>query len=347
MLKKEYNRIVEAIVRKAQALCPDSLELIGVYGSCATGDTHERSDLDLLILVRDEAGRCLSDAFILEDSGIGFDLYCTTWEMLERDAACTHPHLGKLMDSRILYVGNPEAPIKLEELRHRAAEILSSNKRFEGAAAAWDCAKGAFAECCLASSLPETRLHAAGVIQYLVEALMLGSGHYFRKGVKRTFEELAEAGIPFDLQNTILDIISCETVEELRGRLTSLMCTAKTYLTVSKSKIPPTAANIAGTYEEMVSNWRGKMAEAAVRGDVYASFMNMASLAAMLEEIGSEVAINRQEVMEGFDPCDLVGNTARFDWVLDQYREEYRKVGISPRCFADIEAFLTNYPGDI
>ena len=84
-----------------------------------------------------------------------------------------------------------------------------------------------------------------------------------------------------------------------------------------------------------------------MRGDVYASFMNMASLAAMLEEIGSELAINRQEVMAGFDSGDLVGNALRFDRVLDQYREEYRKVGISPRCFADIEAFLTNYPGDI
>ena len=347
MLKKEYSRIVEAIVQKAQALCPHALELIGVYGSCATGDTHEKSDLDLLILIRDEAGRCLSDAFILEDSGIGFDLYCTTWEMLERDAACTHPHLGKLMDSRILYVGNPEAPIKLEELRHRAAEILSSNKRFEGAAAAWDCAKGAFAECCLASSLPEARLHAAGVIQYLMEALMLGSGHYFRKGVKRTFEELAEAGISFDLQNAVMDVIARDTVEGVREGLTSLMRAAKAYLAVPKSKTPPTAANLAGTYEEMVSNWRGKMAEAAVRGDVYASFMNMASLAAMLKEIGSEVAIDRQEVMAGFEPGDLAGNAARFDLILEAYREEYRRVGLSPKCFGDTEAFLTSYLGGI
>ena len=89
------------------------------------------------------------------------------------------------------------------------------------------------------------------------------------------------------------------------------------------------------------------MAEAAVRGDVYASFMNMASLAAMLEEIGSEVAINRQEVMEGFDPCDLAGNATHFDLILEAYREEYRRVGLSPKCFGDTEAFLTSYLGDI
>ena len=351
MLKKEYSRIVEAVVRKAQALCPYSLELIGVYGSCATGDTHERSDLDLLILIRDEAGRCLSHAFILEDTGIGFDLYCTTWDMLERDAACTHPHLGKLMDSHILYVGNPEAPARLKALRQHAAEILSSDKRFDGAIATWERAKGAYAECCLASSLPEARLHAAGVIQYLIEALMLGSGHYFRKGVKRTFEELSEAGIPFDLQAVVTDVIACDTVEGLREGLTSLMRTVRRYLTacrtVSEPKSPPAAANLAGTYEEMVSNWKGKMAEAAKRGHVYASFMNMASLAAMLEEIGAEVDIHRQEVMAGFDPRDLAANAARFDAILEQYREEYRRAGISPQCYADTDAFLTSYLGGI
>ena len=71
MLKEDYGRMVEAVRRKAAALCPDSLELSGVYGSCATGDTHGKSDLDLLILIRDEARRCLADGFILEDCEIG------------------------------------------------------------------------------------------------------------------------------------------------------------------------------------------------------------------------------------------------------------------------------------
>jgi predicted nucleotidyltransferase len=78
-MRNEYQRIIRAVEEKAEALCPDSLALIGVYGSCATGDVHPRSDLDLLILIRDEKGRALADAFILEDlqgETIGFDLYC-------------------------------------------------------------------------------------------------------------------------------------------------------------------------------------------------------------------------------------------------------------------------------
>ena len=37
--------------------CPDSLALIAVYGSVATGEEHEKSDLDLLILIEDEQGK--------------------------------------------------------------------------------------------------------------------------------------------------------------------------------------------------------------------------------------------------------------------------------------------------
>ncbi len=36
------------IIKKANALWPDSLAMIGMYGSVVTGDEYEKSDLDLL-----------------------------------------------------------------------------------------------------------------------------------------------------------------------------------------------------------------------------------------------------------------------------------------------------------
>ena len=46
--------IIDIIIKKADALCPDSLALIGVYGSVATGDEYGKSDLDLMILINDD-----------------------------------------------------------------------------------------------------------------------------------------------------------------------------------------------------------------------------------------------------------------------------------------------------
>ncbi len=59
------EKIINAIIKKADALCPDSLALIGVYGSVATRDEYEKSDLDLMVLINDENGQILADGFII------------------------------------------------------------------------------------------------------------------------------------------------------------------------------------------------------------------------------------------------------------------------------------------
>ena len=98
-MNERNEKIINAIIKKADALCPDSLALIGVYGSVATRDEYEKSDLDLMVLINDELGQILADGFILDDVDIGYDIYCTGWDMLEKDAQCEHAHLSKLFDS--------------------------------------------------------------------------------------------------------------------------------------------------------------------------------------------------------------------------------------------------------
>ena len=65
--EERNRRIIDAVVRRAEEVCPGSLALIGVYGSFVTGRTHPWSDLDLLILINDEAGYRLGAAFLQED----------------------------------------------------------------------------------------------------------------------------------------------------------------------------------------------------------------------------------------------------------------------------------------
>ena len=116
------EKMLDTIIKKAEALCPDSLALIGVYGSVITGDEYEKSDLDLMILINDENGQVLSDGFIIDDVGIGYDLYCTSWDMLEKDAQCGHAHLSKLFDTVIVYCKDKSALKRLDEIRRKAAD---------------------------------------------------------------------------------------------------------------------------------------------------------------------------------------------------------------------------------
>ena len=338
------RKLLDAVIRRAEALCPDALSLIGVYGSAATGETHARSDLDLLILIRGERerGRALADAFILDDLGIGYDLYCTDWAMLERDAACEHPYIAKLMDAQIVYVGDEAELARLETLRGRAAAILSSDARFERADASLALTKEAMSDCLLSASLSDMRAHAANAIWHALNAVMLFHGRYFRKGVKRVFEEISALGLPFDPEELVMDIVRAETAEELCEALTALIRRVRAHLTRPGRKAEPTAEGLAGTYEEMFSNWRNKMWEAAERGDLYASYANLASFHGMLAEIAADTAIHDVDVMADFNPRDLRRNAEAFDEALRAYLNEYRRVGIEPRHFADADAYVAS-----
>lgn len=92
---------------------------------------------------------------------------------------------------------------------------------------------------------------------------------------------LKQLGLPFDPETRILAVIQAETVEEIRARLTEVFVLTDEYLQVPKKKELPSAENLRGTYEEMYSNWKNKMAEATGRNDVYSSFMNLLSLQCM------------------------------------------------------------------
>lgn len=337
------KKIIDAISKKAEMVCPDSLALIGLYGSVATGDTHEKSDLDLMILINDEQGWQLAETFILNDIGIGYDIYCTNWEMLEEDAKCNHAHLSKLLDSSLVYIKDQSAVQRLEGLKKKAADLLASDERYEKAQAAFDNAKKMYADCFLTDSASQIRTNAGAVIYSLLDAVMLYHGKYFRKGVKRTFEELESLNIPFDLEENVMDIIRAQTAVEIRNRLTDLMKSTQTFLLFPHEKAAPNQDNISGTYEEMFSNWRNKMQEAADREDLFSSFMNMVSFQFMIHEIAEDIAVDEFEIMSSFDPHHLEKNIEAFDNALGRYLEEYRKVGIQPKCFSDVNDFLVNY----
>ena len=338
-----HQKITDAIIRKAEQMCPDSLALIGLYGSCAVGDTYAKSDLDLLILIQDDRGRILSDGFILDDTDIGYDMYCTTWEALEADARCSHAHLAKLMDAPLLYVRDDAAVGRLEALREKVREILASDARYEKAQEHLGEAKKQFAGCFLTESLSRIRVCAGGVIYELLDALMLFHGRYFRKSVRRTFEEVAALSLPFDAEAMVMAVICAGSAKEIRERLTVLLKTVQEYLSVPPEREEPSEDNLAGTYEEMYSNWRSKMEAAGENGDLFSSFMNMLSCQSMLDDIAHSVRIGEMNLMAAFDPCDTKKNAAAFDAVLCQYLEEYRKAGIRPRHFDDVDAYLVEY----
>lgn len=343
-MKEDNQKIIDAVIAKAEKGCPNSLALIGVYGSVATGDEYEKSDLDLLILIQDDEGWKLGTGFILEDSGIGYDIYCTNWGGLRYDAECHHAQISKLMESKIVYVKNQDAYDELCRLREQTKEFLNSDARFERVSELMDKAKVAYANTLLNEGLDQVRLHAFDGILNLLDALMIYHGTYFKRGVKRTFEELANLPVDEDFSEKIREIAESKEVSHIRDLIKSILMYMENYVRREKQKEEP-SEGLSGTYEEMYSNWRNKVEEAARNGDVFSSFANMCNLHYMFQDISSDVNIGEYNILEKFNPDNLVENIRIYDECLEKYEAVYKTVGISVKRFADVDAFVADYMG--
>ena len=352
-VQSERNqKIIDAVLRKEKQLCPGTIDLIGIYGSFATGDLYPGSDLDLLILINDDRGWKLGTGFILEDQQIGYDIYCTDRDSLRQDAQYTHPHISKLMDSRIVYAANKEAEEQLENLRRQVRKRLAEpfgEADYVNAERALQDAEKCFAEAFAADDLAGIRRQAGGVIYYVENAIALLNKTYYRKGVRRRYDELsAMRRRPDNLCELIDQVVSAGSADQIRDTLTRLISAViRTFRDAKKDISPrreiPSAEKLSGTYEEMFSNWRNKMYLAAADGDRHLAFSSLESLDAMLDDIGSEVNIGTYNAIAAYDPDNLQKTAEAFDEILAGYENEYRTAGLQVRRYPDVDAFAEDY----
>lgn len=351
-LQERNQKIINAVIQKANAEYPGTLAMVGIYGSFATGDIHEKSDLDLLVLINDDRGWNLSCTFIQDDLQVGHDIYCTTWENLEQDALYEHPNISKLMDSKIVYCAEESYYKKLDMLRKQARDILTSPFSMEDYAKAENMLRETerfYTAAMISEDMADALESAGGVVYFVENAAAMLNKQYFHFGTKRTYEELnAMKNRPERLVEIIESIISADSVRQVKEQLTLLLkemkaSFQKVYETVSLPKKSVTADVLRGTYEEMYSNWRNKMYYAAKTGNSHLAFMSLVSLNAMFSEIDSESDIVRYDVFRGYDSKNLQKTAEMFDNVIGEYMKEYRKTDLEVEHYSDIDKFVAYY----
>lgn len=350
-LKKRNQKIINAIIEKANKICPESLALIGIYGSFATGDFHEKSDLDLLILINDDKGWQLGCTFIQDDLEVGHDIYCTTWDDLQNASLYNDPNISKLMDSEIVYCADEKYRAELETLRKKAADILQKPFSIEDYQKAENLLKEAehfYVSAMTAEKITDIRSQTGYALYYIENAVAMLNKKYFRYGTKRIYEELeAMEHKPAKLCEMIESILSANSAEKIKNNLTVLISETVRVFQSVKEKIPVHKKEavdvIIGTYEEMFSNWRNKMYHAFKTQDRHLAFMSITSLNAMLFDISAETEIGDYNVFDIYDPDDLQKTAQAFDDLLEEYLKEYRKAGVEPNRFKNIDLFVKNY----
>ena len=120
---------------------------------------------------------------------------------------------------------------------------------------------------------PKYIMEAFGLMYYLMDAVMLFHGRYFKRGTKRMLDELSTLPMETVFVDNIRRIVASKDVLDIRSLMKRILLFVERYIRQNQEKKEPSESLI-GTYEEMYSNWRNKVEEAAGQNNVFAAFMS-------------------------------------------------------------------------
>jgi len=352
-LKDKNKRLIEMVIERAKRDFPEDIALIGLTGSFCTGDFHEKSDLDLIIVNNTDRGWEIGSCFILDD--VGYDIYCTPWETrLAQQAVLDNPGVSSLTDLQILYCAKPEYLEKFNKLRQQALDTMAKPIGIECIKRAkkhLDLAKQEFANALLAEKIGAIRYASAGVLYHLVNCLVNLNNTCIKRGIKRYLEELLTYEyLPDSFEKLYMSVIEAKTIDEMRAASLSLLSSViqlydKMHSEFSQNLVP-TYDNLEGTYEELWCNCRNKVITSTTAKDKSYAFFAAMGAQDYLDEMATEhCGTKKFDLMQNFDADNLDIFKDAFLKAMDEYRMEYDKVGRKVLAFDTLDDLYSYYMG--
>ena len=347
---EKNQKIIDMVIEKAQNKFPEDIALIGLTGSFSTGDFHEKSDVDLIIVNNTPRGFEISYGFIYD--GVGYDIYCTPWEpRIEAESKLESPMVSCLIDLQVLYCAKPEYLEKLNFYRQRALDILAKpigKECLERAKKSLDIAKQNYAECMLTEDTGAVRYASCGVIYNLINALTGMNNTYITRGIKRYLESvLTYRYLPDNFSEMYMAVISADSIENIRvasaGILKSVITLYDDMYERFVEKTKPTYENLWGTYEELWCNCRNKIINSVESGDKAYLFHAAMGAQNYLDEMTQMCGTPKFDLMRHFDPDNIADFKESFFGVMDMYLEEYNKVGRKVEEFDDLDELYKHF----
>lgn len=349
-LLEKNQKIIQMVVERAKRDFPEDIALIGLTGSFRTGDYHEKSDLDLIIINNTPRGWEIADCFLLGD--VGYDIYCTPWETrIEAEANLESPVVSSLTELQILYYATPRDLERFNAYRDKALGLLAQpigKACLDRAAKHLESAKRCFADALLRDGLGEVRYAAGSVLYHLVNALISMNNTCIKRGIRRYLEELrALPHLPEGFEEHYMALVGAKTRENLRREARELLRGAESLWERLRDQTVerpvPTRENLAGTYEELWCNYRNKVLLSTELGDESYAFHAAMGAQQYLDEMRELFGTPKFDLMADFDASDLSAFRQSFLHTMDEYLEEYRRVGLSVKRFSTFEELYRHF----
>lgn len=108
-------------------------------------------------------------------------------------------------------------------------------------------------------------------------------------------------------------------------------------------KPAPTFDNLRGTYEELWCNYRNKILNSVKTNDASYAFLSAFGAQGYLDEMAAEKGTKKFDLMQYFDASDLSVMKEKFLEMMDEYVDEYGKVGREVERFTTFEQLYDHY----
>lgn len=350
-LREKNKKLIDIVIQKVKNEYENDIDLIGFVGSFFTGDFHEKSDLDLLVVLNNDRGWGFSRCFILDD--IGYDLYGSTWTKLESMASFDHTFVSHVIDADIVYCREPQCVDRFIQLRQKALNIISSpitEEILEKANKHLDNAIFSYGQMMLTEDLGTVRELSGKVIGEINNTVCFLNHSYFKLGVKHHLEEmLSMERVPKHFEQYFNCVLYAVSVIDIKEATAKLIKTVKEmYDDISEEileKPVPTKDNLQGTYEEVWSNWKNKIHYAAEHKDVLLAFSSGVSCHNFYDLMHKECGTASINLMQHFQANDLNSFVKSFEEAMQLFKENYDRLQMQVLTYATIDDFRKDYLG--
>ncbi|MCL2422221.1 MAG: nucleotidyltransferase domain-containing protein [Defluviitaleaceae bacterium] len=345
-LADKNQKLIDMVIKRAKRDFPDDIALIGLTGSFSTGDYHEKSDLDLIIVNNTDRGWEISACFIFDD--VGYDIYCTPWETrLAQQAILDNPGVSSLTELQILYCAKPEYLERFNKLKQQALDIMAmpiGKDCINRAKKHIDLAKQNYTDMMLSDDKGIVRYASSNLLYNLVNGIVNLNNTCIKRGIKRYLEELsAYKYLPENFEYLYMSVIDAKTLDEIKKASRSFLTGViklhdEMYQKYVKHPVP-TYENLEGTYEEAWSNVRNKVLTSVAAKDKAYAFLAANGAQGYFEEMADEhCGTKKFDLMQHFDSDNLEKFQDAFLQAMDEYLQEYEKVGRSVERYETFEA---------
>ena len=267
--------MIQAFLELVKSKYSEDIGLVIAYGSSVTNTMHEKSDIDLVFIVKNDRGWECSRGFIFND--IGYDFFGMTVERLHGIINEFQPLISIVASGVLLWADSDEKVGHFKALQDRLnhlSETTSPMTYQTHIESVLDKMKVLVFDYSKADEAQQWHLQGQ-LLYHIMHYLQLINRNHYHYGMKRMKEEsLAMALKPDNLEkiidNLTLTLVGSETLHEYVTLLSD-------HFTSLQDQKVTSIKEFDGFYEEELSMWN-KLYHSASKNDHVTTFMAATSL---------------------------------------------------------------------